>query len=220
MTTAEVAELLSGKRLLIFDFDGTLVDSSPLHARAFDEAFAPWNLAVDYSTIAGMTTEAAVDKIAIAAGLTFSDADRQAVVREKRARARLLIESELAPIAGSVDFVRAAARRFALALCTSGSRATVDVGLARVGLGGYFRPLVTAEDVSRSKPDPEGFLKVVAAHAIPAAQALVFEDAENGLAAAAAAGLDVIRIVAPDVPPAPGQAGWTLLNEALLEGVA
>ena len=63
-----LAELLSGKALLIFDLDGTLIDTTPIHARAFEETFAPLNIPVDYSTIAGMKTEDAVERAACGRG--------------------------------------------------------------------------------------------------------------------------------------------------------
>jgi HAD superfamily hydrolase (TIGR01509 family) len=217
MSLSPLAALLSRKRLLVFDFDGTIVDSSPLHARAFSEAFAPEGVEVDYSTIAGMTTGAAVDRLAAGAGLALSPEKREALIADKRERALRLVESELKAIEGAVEFVRAARARWPLALCTSGSRRTIDVALDRVGLTNAFDPLVTAESVSNSKPHPEGFLMAAAAHSVAPGDALVFEDAETGLAAARSAGIDVIHVVPAAERPGPAQADWTALNAALAE---
>src|SRR4051794_41008867 len=122
MSLSPLAALLSRKRLLIFDLDGTLVDSSPLHALAFRETFAPHGVEVDYATVAGMTTGSAVDKLADGAGLVLADEARERLVEEKRARALRLIETELAAIEGAVEFADAARGRFEMALCTSASR--------------------------------------------------------------------------------------------------
>jgi len=212
MSLSPLAQLLSRKRLLIFDLDGTLVDSSPLHARAFEETFAPHGVAVDYNTIAGMTTAAAVDKLA--AGLALEEGERSRLVAEKRDRALRMLETELSAIEGAVDFVRAARSRFTLALCTSASRRGAEASLARVGLEGCFDPVITAEDVTRGKPDPEPFLKALSAHRAEPSEALVFEDADSGLAAAAAAGIDALRIV--QAPDAEG-VRWAPLVAALEE---
>lgn len=217
MSPSELASLLSRKRLLILDFDGTIVDSSPLHARAFAETFAPEGIDVDYATIAGMTTAAAVDKLALGAGLVLADARRDALIAEKRERALALIEADLEALDGSLDFLDRAKDRFALALCTSGSRRSVETALAKVGLTGRFDPLITAEDVSRSKPHPEGFLSALAAHGLTRDAAIVFEDAESGLAAAEAAGMDAIHIVAEPDRSDRVQANWAMLNAALDE---
>jgi HAD superfamily hydrolase (TIGR01509 family) len=196
MSLSPLARLLSRKRLLIFDLDGTLVDSSPLHARAFQETFAPLGIAVDYDRIAGLTTRVAVERLAGGAGLELADHERDRLVSDKRGRAMAMIESELEAIEGAVEFVEAARGRFALALCTSASRRGAEASLARVGLGGCFDPVITAEDVDRGKPDPEPFLRALAAHGETPEGALVFEDADSGIAAAAAAGIDAVRIAA------------------------
>ena len=215
MIAVDVAELLSRKRLLIFDLDGTIVDSSPLHERAFNDAFAGEGITVDYPAIAGMTTEAAVDEVAGKAGLRLAIPRRLAIIEAKRARARHLIETELKPIHGSVDFIRRARAGFPMALCTSGSRATVEVALAGVGLAGMFEPVIAAEDVVRGKPDPEGFLKGLEFHGATVADALVFEDSESGLVAARLAGIEAVQIVPIADASAPGQADWAVLNAAL-----
>jgi HAD superfamily hydrolase (TIGR01509 family) len=194
MTLSPLAALLSRKRLLIFDLDGTLVDSSPLHARAFKETFAPHGVEVDYGRIAGMTTAAAVDRLVGEAGLDLAGDARKGLVEDKQRRAAALIDSELEAIEGAVEFVRAASGRFTLSLCTSASRRGAEASLERIGLPGCFASVITAEDVSRGKPDPEPFLKALAIHGEDADGALVFEDADSGLAAAAAAGIEAVRI--------------------------
>lgn len=217
MTLSPLACLLARKRLLIFDFDGTLVDSSPLHARAYTEAFAPHGLKVDYARIAGLITDAAVDLLAADAGIALDAAERERLIDAKRARGLELIERELAPIEGAPDFVHAAAGRFRLALCTSASRRGVTAGLARVGMTGCFDPLITAEDVARGKPDPEIFLQALEGTHTAPEEALVFEDADSGIAAARAGRIDVLRIVAAGEAREAGDADWPMLNAALAE---
>ncbi len=213
MNAGELAELLRRKRLLIFDFDGTIADSSPLHSRAFNEAFAGHGIAVDYDRITGLTTEAAVARICKEAGLRLGDGEQSALVVDKRRRARALIENGLEPLEGSLEFLRAARGRYAFALCTSASRPTLEASLRRLGIDDCFDSIRTAEDVSAGKPAPEGFLKTLAWHGVQPDEALVFEDADSGMAAAEAAGVDAIRIVPEN--PRGGEATWPVLNDAL-----
>ncbi|HZG09346.1 MAG TPA: HAD family phosphatase [Allosphingosinicella sp.] len=217
MSVSPLAELLRTKRLLIFDFDGTIVDSSPLHARAFNEAFAGDGVTVDYPSIAGLTTDTAIDQVALGAGLSLDPEKRALLIADKRARALRLIEAELEPIAGSLDFLKRAGTLFPMALCTSGSRPTIERALERVGLVGAFDPVITAGDVRQGKPHPEGFLKAAAHHGVAPAQALVFEDAPSGLAAASAAGIEAVHVVEPGAAREAGQADWPMLNAALAE---
>lgn len=214
MSRSRLAGLLSGKRLLIFDLDGTLVDSNPLHARAFQEVFAPEGISVDYRSIAGMTTESAVDKLMEAAGRTLDADARARLVGAKRERALQLLEADLEAIDGAVEFVRAARPRFLTALCTSASRRSAQAAIERIGLAGCFDPVITGEDIGRGKPDPQAFLMALEAHNVAAEEALVFEDSESGVQAAERAGIDVIQIAAVNQEPS---VSWRALGAALLE---
>ena len=221
MNRSALAAVLDARMLLIFDLDGTLVNSSPLHARAFNGAFADHGVRVDYPSIAGLTTESAVDRIADAHALTLDQQAREVLAANKRALVQALIANELTAIAGATEFVERAAARWTLALCTSGSRATVAATLVRIGLADRFDPLVTAGDVP-SKPDPAGYLRVLAHHGASPEDALIFEDSDSGLAAAAAAGVEAVCIVAHDgAPAASGPAiarcSWSPLLAALTE---
>jgi HAD superfamily hydrolase (TIGR01509 family) len=218
VNAAELADLLRRKRLLIFDFDGTIADSSPLHSQAFNEAFERYGIAVDYDRIAGLTTEAAVEWICDEAGLSLNDEQKSALVLDKRRRARSLIENGLVPLEGSLEFLGAVRGRYALALCTSASRPTVEASLKRLGIADWFDSVCTAEDVSVGKPAPEAFLRALAQHDAQPGHALVFEDADSGMAAAAAAGVDAVRIVGRN--PQGGEATWPILNDALGEVAA
>ncbi|MFL6721067.1 MAG: HAD family hydrolase [Sphingomonas sp.] len=213
MNAAGAAKRLGGKRLLIFDWDGTIADSSGVHSRGFNEAFAVYGVTVDYASIAGLTTAAAVDRIADEAALRLTDQERSALVLDKQNRARRLIETELEPLEGSIEFIRRAGERFTLSLCTSASRRTVDISLRRLGLTDGFHSIFTAEDVQLGKPAPEIFLKALKRHAVEPEAALVFEDADSGIAAAEAAHLDALRIVAAN--PQEGETTWPILSDAL-----
>ena len=213
MRRAELTSLLEQKDLLIFDLDGTIADTSPLHSRGFREAFARYGANVDYELIAGLTTAAAVEKIAKDAQLELSADERAAMVLDKQTRVRRLIETELEPLEGSVDFVRAAGKRFTLSLCTSASRATAELSLCRLGIGECFSSIFTADDISVGKPSPEVFLRSLERHRIGAERAIIFEDADSGLAAAAAAEIDAIRIVRRRAGPR--EATWVIISQAL-----
>ena len=200
------AQLLSRKTLLIFDLDGTLIDTTPIHARAFQETFAPLDIAVDYSTIAGMKTEDAVARLLGGAGRKASPALVAELARKKRRRSLELIGSA-EPIDGAAEFVARTKHRFRMALCTSGSRRGTELSLGTLGLAGVFEAVVTGEDVTMGKPDPASYLEVLRRTAVAPSAALVFEDADLGAEAARRAGIDVVR----------ADLGWDRLNAALDE---
>ena len=185
-----LAEALRNKRLLIFDFDGTVADTTPLHAAAFSEVLAPLGIEVDYSCIAGLKTLDAMRQCLNGAGRTLDEDALAALVTAKQQAVRQMIGQALQPLPGVDAFLRWARSHYQLAMVTSGSRGTVSLALEKLGYTGWFDPLICADDVQQAKPDPEGFLAVIKRTDVPAKSALVFEDSDAGLAAAASAELD------------------------------
>jgi HAD superfamily hydrolase (TIGR01509 family) len=187
---APLSELLQGKRLLIFDFDGTVADTSPLHAAAFLQVLAPYGIKLDYPQIAGMKTSDALRKCFSVTGQSIEDTALVALVAAKQQCVRNMISMDLNPLPGMDAFLIWARQRYQLAMVTSGSRHTVTLALEKLGFEDWFNPLICAEDVQHSKPHPEGFLTVMSRTGQFAEQTLVFEDSAAGFAAAAAAKLD------------------------------
>jgi len=189
----ELAALLAGRRLLIFDFDGTIADSSPLHEAAFKAVLEPLGIALDYPRLAGRSTR---DAVRLCFELSGRPAPDAALVEElagaKQALGRELIGAQLTALpaaAALLDWVRP---RFPLALVSSGSRATIELSLARLGMDEWFIPTITADEMERAKPDPQGFLMALDHAGVPAEGALVFEDADSGFEAARRAGIEYV----------------------------
>jgi HAD superfamily hydrolase (TIGR01509 family) len=191
---ASIRSLLAGKIALIFDFDGTVAETAPLHARALSETLAPLGVAADYPSVAGLKTQEAIVRCLRTEGRCETDFDLPALVGEKQRRARKLIAEHLERIPEVEAFLVWARSRFRMALVTSGSRGTVSIALRKLGYEGWFDPIVCAEDVAHAKPAPDGFLKALAAMQVRPEQALVFEDTGFGFEAARAAGLAIVDV--------------------------
>lgn len=185
-----LAGALRGKCLLIFDFDGTVADTTPLHAAAFSEVLAPLGIEVDYSCIAGLKTLDAMRQCLHRAGRVLDESVLASLVTAKQQSVRNMLSHTLQPLPGANDFLLWARPRFRLAMVTSGSRGTVSLALGQLGYTGWFDPLICAEDVQKAKPDPEGFLAVIERTGVSTKQALIFEDSAAGFAAANSAEID------------------------------
>lgn len=194
----DLHQRLKGKRLLIFDFDGTVADTSPLHAAAFAQVLAPLGIAVDYPALAGLKTLDAMRKCLAATGREMPVEEIDTLVEAKQRLVRQMIAKRLSPLPGVDEFLRWAGTRYRLSMATSGSRGTVQLALKQLGYEGWFDPLVCADDVQHAKPDPEGFLTVLQITGIPAHEALVFEDSDAGFRAAVFAGLQFIDVSRDD----------------------
>jgi len=194
LDSQSLVKLLEHKKLLIFDFDGTLADTSSLHARAFEEVLAPYGITVDYHFIAGMKTSDAMKKCFATAGIVVSQDEIDALVTAKQQRVRTLIQTELQPLQGVDTFLRWAKQRYRLAMYSSGSRGTVSIALDKLGYSGWFDPMLCSDDVAHAKPDPEGYLMILRITGVSAKEVIVFEDSISGLHAAQATQASVLYI--------------------------
>jgi len=181
----------------IFDCDGTLVESMPLHFRAWRQALHSHGASFEFSwelfvSRAGMPLEETV----LALNAQFGAAlDPPLVVAAQLAMYRSLLP-ELTAIAPVVEFARLVAARAPVAVASGGHRAEVEASLRLIGIDGLFRCVVTGTDVKRGKPDPEILLRCAEGLRVPPAECLVIEDGELGIEAARRAGMDWVRVEA------------------------
>jgi len=181
----------------IFDLDGTLVDTMPLHYLAWDEALHEVGLnesldeALFYS-LGGVPTLRVAELIGEHYGLEL---DPAAVMRTKE-QLYLSHVAQAKPIVPVVEFLRRVAVTHPCAIATGGTPEVALPALAAAGLRDFFKVVVTPCDVppGRGKPAPDMFLLAAKKMGVPANRCLVFEDAEPGLQGARAAGMQVVHV--------------------------
>lgn len=182
----------------IFDMDGTITDNMPVHTQVWlsylrELGAQPPEPAVFHAYTAGNTNPEILRKYL---GPGLSDADAARFAEEKEIRYRSLVAREVAPLAGLPEFLARARREgIRLALATSAGMDNVDFMLPLLGLEHAFQVIVTSEDVTRGKPDPEVFLIAANRLGIAPERCLVFEDAPKGIEAAHRAGMRVAVIL-------------------------
>lgn len=179
----------------IFDLDGTLVDTMPLHYRAWDAAMRhagmKGTLSEDlFYSLGGVPTRRVAELLGQHYGLSL---DPEKVFHDKEARF-LALQAEMTLIEPVVAFAREAAKRFPVSVASGGPRDIVRATLVTMKLADLFPVVITPEDVVHGKPAPDMFLLAAARMGVPAAKCLVFEDAEPGIAAAKAAGMAWVRV--------------------------
>jgi sugar-phosphatase len=174
---------------VLLDMDGTLVDSSAVVERVWTD----WALANDLEPAGVLEVVHGRQGHESMAILLPNRAPEQNLADN-----RALLERETAELDGIVEITGAASLLRSLAgaphaLVTSATRPLATARMHASGLA-IPRVAVTAENVSASKPDPEGFLVAAAALDVPAAECVVFEDSGAGIAAARAAGMRVVGV--------------------------
>jgi beta-phosphoglucomutase len=183
---------------VLFDFDGVIVDSEPVHYECWRETLAPFGIDLPWDLyhreFIGVSDRRLVEAMAELAPAPV-DPDTlfaQYPAKKDRFRARMM---DAPPISRGAADLLPALSGFRLGLVTSSGRSEVEPILQACGLRGHFEVAVFGEDVSRHKPDPEPYRK--AADLLGVTRALVVEDSEAGLASGRAAGFDVLRIPDP-----------------------
>jgi beta-phosphoglucomutase-like phosphatase (HAD superfamily) len=188
----------------IFDLDGTLVDSMPLHYRAWNEAMKraglPHELDEDlFYSLGGVPTRRVAELMAEHYELRL-DPDR--VFHEKEALF-LDLRAELRLIEPVADIARQSAGVRPISIASGGPRDIVHETLRLTALAPLFPVVITPEDVVFGKPAPDMFLLAAERMGVAPRDCLVFEDAEPGIAAARTAGMQVVRV--PSRRAAPGR---------------
>jgi beta-phosphoglucomutase len=183
---------------ILFDFDGVLMDSEPVHYACWMEALAPLGVHLDWDTYAarciGASEPATMELFAALSDPPLELAAVQAryPIKKELFRARMAVEPPFAP--GVREFVARLAGRYKLAVVTSSARQEIEPLIEGGGIRPHFGAVVCAEDVSRHKPAPDPYL--LAARLLDARSALVAEDSDAGMESARAAGFDAVRIPA------------------------
>jgi beta-phosphoglucomutase-like phosphatase (HAD superfamily) len=185
MRTIEVPPFIKG---LIFDCDGTLVDSMPLHMKAWEHVIISrggvWDFEFFFSK-KGMPEE----EIVVSYNAHFARAfDPVATVNDKHMFFRAHA-SEFRPIPFVVDVVLKYRGILPMAIASGGVRENVDLELDALNIKNFFQAVVTADDDVRPKPAPDIFLEAARRIGVAPEYCQVFEDGDLGLEAARIAGM-------------------------------
>ena len=188
---------------LIFDCDGTLIDTMPLHWQAWNSVCKRHGIVFPeerFYALGGVPSVKILHMLKDEQGL---DMDPAAVSREKEeAYIPLMPEAKLIePIAA---IARDAQGRLPMAVATGGRTKYIKPLLESVGILDWFGAVVTADDVESHKPAPDTFLKAAALIGVPAEECRAYEDTDLGMEAIRAAGMEAVDVrEIPGVIPTP-----------------
>lgn len=178
---------------LIFDLDGTLADTMPVHYEAWIDTLNPLGLALDedrFYALGGKPTVVVAQLLIDEAGLAL-DAEQLTLEKENRYLERLAEVRQIEPI---VAVAREFRGRMPMAVATGAMRSVAEQTLDLIGLRDWFGALVTSDDVTKHKPDPEIFLASARALGVDPRCCRVYEDADLGLEAARRAGMQAFDV--------------------------
>jgi len=180
-------------RAYLFDCDGTIVDSMPLHYIAWKKALTEWNCAFEEALFYAWGGRPVTEIIAALNQMHGLAMPVDAVARRKESL-YFELENELKAIPQVIEHIEAKHGHIPLAVVSGSRRRSVEHSLSALGLLDKFDVLVCAEDYARGKPAPDCFLAAAAHLGVEPKDCLVFEDTEMGIEAATAAGMASVRV--------------------------
>lgn len=180
--------MLQDVRAILFDMDGVLIDSEPIHEKAQRLVFDRYGLTVPdtaYASFKGMVEREVFHRVV--REFAHTPMDPMPLLQAKNEAYRDLVD-ELMLMPGVLPFLQSAASRYPTALTTSSVRSDQQRAFAKFDLDAYFDVIVTAEDITRPKPDPEPYVITAAKLGVPPEACLVIEDSVHGVRSAVGAG--------------------------------
>jgi len=189
---------------VVFDFDGVIADSEPLHFQSFRDVLVEEGLTIDeaeyYRRYLGLSDAAAFREMAREHGRQWNERESVELMRRKAARFETL-ERDAALIFPAADrLVREAAARVPVAVASGARRVEILRILDRADLTRCFTAVIAAEDAAAGKPSPEPYLRALerlsasAARTIAPERSVAIEDSRRGLESARAAGMKTVGV--------------------------
>jgi HAD superfamily hydrolase (TIGR01509 family) len=180
----------------LFDCDGTIADSMPLHYVAWKKALGEWNCDFDEQLFYAWGGKPIADIIAT---LNERHNLRMPVelVAEKKENYFYELLPNVQPVQEVLEHIEARYGQIPFAVVSGSTRESVNASLTALNLIDRFDAFVCAGDYKKSKPDPEAFLLAASKLKVPPQECLVFEDTELGIQAATSAGMASVKVPLP-----------------------
>ena len=191
-------------RAIIFDFDGVITDSEPVHLKMFQKVLSEMGITLDareyYEVYLGMDDKGCFTTILKANGIGTASQLIQSLIQKKTNYLMEYIKNDLFIYPGVVELVGSAKKDYLLAIASGALRHEIEFVLESAGIRSAFSVIVSAEDVSEGKPNPECFNKTlerlngIGGERIKKDECLVIEDSIAGIEAAKAAGMSCVAV--------------------------
>lgn len=188
-------------KAVLFDMDGVIVDSEPMHRKAFFKVFEDLGITVSmevYTSFAGSSTQNIADKLISMYDLQVS---AQEIMDSKRKyfKGYFYNDSEFDLIPGVRKLIEYYYNNgIKLVVASSATRTTIEMVFDKFGLDKYFMGRISGADLVESKPNPEIFIKAAEIAGEPTENCMVIEDAANGILAANRAGIFSVAYKSPN----------------------
>ena len=193
-------------RAIIFDFNGVLVDDEPIHLDMFQKVLKEKGLTLSekdyYKRYLGLDDRGCFKLVYQDHGIILDESTLGELIRLKAGYYGAAIEKKIVVFPGVKELIPVLSLRFPLAIASGALRSEITMILESVRLKHYFQVIVSTEDVSEGKPNPEIFIKALTllnkgkedSEVIRSSECLVVEDSKEGIRAARRAGIKCLAV--------------------------
>jgi HAD superfamily hydrolase (TIGR01509 family) len=191
-------------KAIIFDCDGVIADTEPIHMAAFGRVLAEEGITLteeDYfAHYLALDDRGCFTRALAERGAALTPDHLSELIRRKSGYVERVMQTGLTLLPGAADFIQKAAARYPLAIASGALRAEIETIVNHGGLHDCFRAIVSAEDVARSKPFPDPFIRALEllnppfADCIEPRECLVIEDSIHGIRAAHQAAMQCLAV--------------------------
>jgi HAD superfamily hydrolase (TIGR01509 family) len=188
-------------RTVIFDMDGVIIDSEPIHFKMENEMFQELKIAIPYEEHCSFVGTSSKNMWQIIAEKYGLNTDPKELVKKQHAlyMAYLVNAKDLRPIPGVKELIEDLYRNsFGLVLASSSYMEVIEVVLSRLNLSNYFMTKISGTELANSKPHPEIFIQSAKLANSQPRECIVIEDSQNGITSARAAGMKCIGFTNPN----------------------
>jgi len=185
---------------LLFDFDGVLADTEPVHYDCWREILEPYGIQLNWDFYAkecvGVSDRRMIERLSAerTPPIPFDELWQESHRKQLMFRSRL--QSQPPFLSSTLELIRDLSADYKLAVVSSSGRMEVEDPIVRAGIRPCFQAFVCGREVANLKPAPDPYLR--GAELLGATKPLVVEDSDAGVASARAAGFDVLRVSSAD----------------------
>jgi beta-phosphoglucomutase len=183
---------------IVFDFDGVLADSEPLHLRVYQEILEPQGIHLDQATYSarylGYDDAGSFQKIAEDYDLLLGDEEIELLIQEKSRRFQKLVSGGGVLYPAAAPCVERLGAAWPLGIASGALRDEIELMLRGAGLLDAFRFIVASGETDLTKPAPDPYLRAAELHGVAPAACVAIEDSHWGLQSARAAGMRTIGV--------------------------
>lgn len=207
-------------KAIIFDFDGIITDTEPVHMEAWQGVLEPLGVMIDEEEFrtryTGMNDRDFLEAVSRNHRHHFADTEKADLIDQKSVATLALLEQDIPVLPGVMDFIGAVKDATLLAICSGANRAEIEFILRHLKLMDLFNPVIAADSVTKGKPDPEGYIRAYEGLVersdgiLLPENVIAIEDSPRGIAAAKEAGLRCLAVKNTFTEGELGQADWAV----------